>query len=61
MKFETFLIIPHFSACQPESIGILMVKISRTHEKLLLGVFYHENFSLALLGWNFDVFLFSPS
>lgn len=55
VKFETFFIIPHFSACEPESIG-------RMGEKLLLGVFLHENSALAPLKWNyeFDGFIMCP-
>jgi hypothetical protein len=43
MKFETFLIIQNFSSCQTKSIGMLIVKIGRTDEKLFKGEFFHEN------------------
>jgi hypothetical protein len=39
VKFGTFSIIPQFSVCQPESIGILIVKIVQTVEKLFSGFF----------------------
>jgi hypothetical protein len=36
--FRTCFIIPHNPACQPESINMLLEKISRTIERLRLGV-----------------------
>jgi hypothetical protein len=40
VKFEVFLIIPLFSACQRESIGMLIVKIGRTVKKLFKRGFF---------------------
>jgi hypothetical protein len=62
-SLSAFLIIPHFSACRSESIGIFIVKIGRTDEKILLGVFFDKNCPLAPLEWNFenfDVFVLFP-
>jgi hypothetical protein len=39
---------------------MLIVKSSRMDEKLLLGIFFHENSPLAPLEWNFDVLFSSP-
>jgi hypothetical protein len=38
-KCGTFLINPHFSACRPESIGMLMMQMSRTVESYVEGIF----------------------
>jgi hypothetical protein len=40
VKFGTFLIIPHFFASRPASMGMLIVKIGRTVKKLLKGDFF---------------------
>jgi hypothetical protein len=54
--FGTVLIIPRFSPCRPESIGMLIVKIGRTVKTLFNGVFWHESYPLAPLEWNFENF-----
>jgi hypothetical protein len=51
---------PNFSAGQPESIDMLIVKIGRTVEKLFKEGFFHENSPLAPIEWNFDVFVLFP-
>jgi hypothetical protein len=43
VELGTFLVMPHVSACRPESIGVLLVKIGGTVEKLVLGVHFKKN------------------
>jgi hypothetical protein len=49
LKFGTFLSVLLFSPCQPESIGMLIVKIGRMAEKLFNRGVFDKNCSVAPL------------
>jgi hypothetical protein len=63
LKFGASLNIRLLPPCQSESIGMLLVKIGRTVQKLINRGVFDKNCSLASLDWNlekFRIFEFVP-
>jgi hypothetical protein len=56
LKAWKILMILFSFPCFAESIGVLLVKISQTIEKLFKRGVFDKNCSLATLDWNFQIF-----